>query len=119
MKRSTDRILTSHVGSLPRPAELLELYRSGASDEELARSLRAATADVVQRQIDAGIDIVNDGEFGKPMDDDVEFGAWGSYVFGRLGGYEMQPVNEMELLLETAEGLAFPEYYKTGAGASS
>lgn len=119
MQRSSDRILTSHVGSLPRPAELIELHRSGASDDELEKGLRSAVADVVQRQIDAGIDIVNDGEFGKPTIDDVNFDAWGSYILGRLGGYELEEIDEMKLLLETAEGLAFPEYYKTGAGASS
>ena len=63
MKRSTNRILTTHVGSLPRPADLMAMYRDQAPAEKLESSLAGAVANVVQQQIDAGIDIVNDGEF--------------------------------------------------------
>ena len=61
MQRSTDRILTTHVGSLPRPAELIELYQANAP----AASLEPRLADAVQRVV--GLNIVNDGEFGKTV----------------------------------------------------
>jgi 5-methyltetrahydropteroyltriglutamate--homocysteine methyltransferase len=61
MKRSVDRILTTHVGSLPRPNDLVELYRDNAPDDRLQPRLRSAIADVVRRQSASGIDVVNDG----------------------------------------------------------
>ncbi|HEY3169097.1 MAG TPA: hypothetical protein VGK57_17820, partial [Candidatus Binatia bacterium] len=70
MKRSTDRILVTHVGSLARPEDLMEMlvarnegksFDSGA----LAKRTREAVAEVVQRQIECGVDIINDGELGK------------------------------------------------------
>ena len=72
MKRSTDRILTTHAGSLSRPANLIEMDRARASGESkddtaYAKCLAGAVADVVREQRDAGIDIIDDGEFGKPM----------------------------------------------------
>jgi 5-methyltetrahydropteroyltriglutamate--homocysteine methyltransferase len=82
MKRSLNRILTTHVGSLPRPDDLLALYRRGASDGELGPRLRSAVADVVRRQTAAGLDVVNDGEFGKPMSEGVDYGAWATYTRG-------------------------------------
>src|SRR6188768_779571 len=88
MKRSVDRILTTHVGSLIRPAALRELGAAAAKDggEAAARypaELRAATADVVRRQVEAGVDIVNDGEFGKS--------SWANYVLDRMTGFEFRP----------------------------
>ena len=70
MKRSTSRILTTHTGSLIRPPELVELVRarqSGRSIDQRAfdATLHDAVGDVVGRQVRAGIDIPNDGEFGK------------------------------------------------------
>ena len=72
MKRSTNRILTTHAGSLSRPANLIDMNRARAGGESkddaaYARCLAGAVADVVRKQRDAGIDIVDDGEFGKPM----------------------------------------------------
>lgn len=90
MKRSTDRILTTHVGSLPRPNDLIELYREDASDSTLLPRLKSAIADVVKRQADSGIDVVNDGEFGKAMRRAVDYGAWWSYVYDRLAGFELR-----------------------------
>jgi 5-methyltetrahydropteroyltriglutamate--homocysteine methyltransferase len=89
MKRSTNRILTTHVGSLPRPDELMALYRDDVPDATLQPRLRAAIGDVVRRQTEAGIDIVNDGEFGKAMRSAMDFGAWWSYVYPRLHGFEL------------------------------
>ncbi len=69
MQRSTERILTTHVGSLARPDSLVPLLRQREEGQpydrnDLARLVREAVADVVRQQIEAGIDIVNDGEQG-------------------------------------------------------
>jgi len=90
MKRSTDRILVTHVGSLPRPNDLIELYRDDAPDSKLLPRLRSAIADVVREQVEAGIDVVNDGEFGKAMRRAVDYGAWWSYVYDRLAGFDLR-----------------------------
>ena len=90
MKRSLDRILTTHVGSLPRPNDLVELYRNDAPESQLFPRLRSAIADVVRAQSFSGIDIVNDGEFGKAMRRSVDFGAWWSYVYDRLAGFDLR-----------------------------
>jgi 5-methyltetrahydropteroyltriglutamate--homocysteine methyltransferase len=84
MKRSVDRILTTHVGSMVRPPELLELasYQTGPPrDPELyGKRLQDAIATVVRQQAEAGIDIVNDGEFAKS--------SWANYVLDRVSGFE-------------------------------
>jgi 5-methyltetrahydropteroyltriglutamate--homocysteine methyltransferase len=89
MKRSTHRILTTHVGSLPRPDDLMALYAANASDEKLQPQLRVAVGDIVRQQAEPGIDVVNDGEYGKAMRSSMDFGAWWSYVYPRLAGYEL------------------------------
>ncbi|MEP7306627.1 MAG: cobalamin-independent methionine synthase II family protein [Acidobacteriota bacterium] len=88
MQHSTHRILTTHVGSLPRPESLVTLYRQCASVDALAPALKSAVGDVVRRQREAGVDVVNDGEFGKATKSDVDYGAWWSYVYERLDGFE-------------------------------
>jgi 5-methyltetrahydropteroyltriglutamate--homocysteine methyltransferase len=90
MKRSVDRVMTTHVGSLPRPSDLVELYRDDAPDNKLLPRLRSAVAEVVRQQAECGIDVVNDGEFGKAMRKAVDFGAWWSYVYDRLAGFELR-----------------------------
>jgi 5-methyltetrahydropteroyltriglutamate--homocysteine methyltransferase len=85
MKRSTDRILTTHTGSLPRPPEVVELLLAeeadrGARASELEAAVAAAIADVVQKQVAAGLDIINDGEQGRP--------DYTSHVKDRLTGYD-------------------------------
>jgi methionine synthase II (cobalamin-independent) len=92
MKRSTDRILTTHAGSLSRPANLIEMNRARASGESkdhkaYAQCLAAAVADVVRKQRDAGVDIVDDGEFGKPMAAHYDYGVWWNYAFARMAGF--------------------------------
>jgi len=90
MKRGANRILTTHVGSLPRPESLLELYRTDAPDAKLLPGLKSAVADIVKRQTEVGVDCVNDGEFGKAMRAAVDYGAWWSYVYDRLTGFELR-----------------------------
>jgi len=94
MKASRDRILTSHAGSLPRPDDLVDANRiresGGAFDgERWQPQLRSAVQDVVRRQRDIGIDIPGDGEYGKAMGHRVNYRAWWSYSFQRLGGLEL------------------------------
>ena len=91
MPSSAHRILTTHAGSLPRPDDLVELTRARSSgeapDERVYQErLRAAVADVVRRQRAIGIDLPGDGEYGKAMGQRVNYGAWWSYSFQRLGG---------------------------------
>jgi 5-methyltetrahydropteroyltriglutamate--homocysteine methyltransferase len=90
------RIPTTHAGSLPRPDDLIELNRARqageASDEHAYQErLRAAVVDVVRRQREIGIDLPGDGEYGKSMGQRVNYGAWWSYSFQRLGGLTLGP----------------------------
>ena len=84
MKRSTERFLTTHTGSLPRPEDLIKIMfakEEGVPVEPaaLAARIRSAVAEVVRRQVEAGVDIVNDGEMSKP--------SYATYVKDRLGGF--------------------------------
>ncbi len=93
MKRSSDHILTSHVGSLPRPDELIAANRAREAGEPIdeagfQQTLCAAVADVVRRQRELGIDVPDDGEYGKSVAHRVHYGAWWSYAFQRWGGIE-------------------------------
>ncbi|HVZ51828.1 MAG TPA: cobalamin-independent methionine synthase II family protein [Pseudolabrys sp.] len=90
MKRSTNRILTTHVGSLIRPAALqdfLRLKQSGKPYDEQAyqQCLKDSVAEVVRQQADVGIDIPSDGEFGKSI-------SWAQYALTRLSGFERRPI---------------------------
>ncbi|MCI0781596.1 MAG: cobalamin-independent methionine synthase II family protein [Chloroflexi bacterium] len=85
MKRSTDRILTTHTGSLPRPMDLaamLEAFDSGAAPdrETFEPRVRAAVAEVVKIQVESGVDVVSDGEQGKV--------GYSTYVRHRLTGFD-------------------------------
>jgi len=109
----SDRILTSHVGSLPRPPEVIELLRRHTRGEpydaaELARIVALAVPQIVAQQVDAGIDIVSDGEVSKA--------SYGTYIQERLSGF-----SEVDAGVIPAdrhlEHEAFPEYYdKTRSG---
>lgn len=91
MRRSTARILTTHVGSLPRPEALVWAYRNEPLESPgLAACLRESVTEVIRRQTEIGIDIVNDGEFGKPVQDAVDYGAWMKYVAARMSGFEIR-----------------------------
>ena len=94
MRTSSDHILTSHVGSLPRPDELIEANRAREAGEAIDEphfeaTLRTAVDDVVRHQKELGIDVPGDGEFGKSMGHRVNYGAWWNYAFQRLGGLEL------------------------------
>src|SRR6187399_2241192 len=104
MKRGTDRILTTHAGSLPRPADLIEANRDQPMAATTTTRLRSAVADVVKQQVDAGIDVVNDGEFGKPMTNAVDYGAWATYVYGRLSGFEQREALDVGTVLKEIMG---------------
>jgi 5-methyltetrahydropteroyltriglutamate--homocysteine methyltransferase len=100
------RILTTHVGSLARPHDLLDLMKAKLAGQSYDQSaydarVRSAVIDVVKRQVEAGIDAVADGEQSKP--------GFFSYVRERLQGFEPKP--EKKLSLFAAEVKAFPEYY--------
>src|SRR6202034_924650 len=90
MKRSNDRILTTHVGSLIRPPALQEFLRgkqAGKPYDKYAYEtcLQQSVADVVHRQAEVGVDVVSDGEFGKSI-------SWSQYVLERLSGFERRPI---------------------------
>jgi 5-methyltetrahydropteroyltriglutamate--homocysteine methyltransferase len=94
MRQSRDQILTSHAGSLPRPDALIEANRARESGMETDErrfqdELRSSVAEVVRLQKQAGIAIPGDGEFGKSMGHKVNYRAWWSYSFQRLGGLEL------------------------------
>ena len=95
MRRSVDRILTTHAGSLPRPDALRDAWAkpagNAADEAKLETLLRAAVAETVTAQRSTGIDIPNDGEFGKPMRSVSDLAAWGTYIFGRLAGFGPTP----------------------------
>jgi 5-methyltetrahydropteroyltriglutamate--homocysteine methyltransferase len=93
MRRSQDHILTSHVGSLPRPDALIEANRRRDAGETTGSgafeaTLSAAVVDVVQHQRELGIDVPGDGEFGKSMAQRVNYGSWWRYSWQRLAGIE-------------------------------
>src|SRR6185437_386054 len=93
-----NKILTTHVGSLPRPQKLLDVAQKrtlGQQFDQAAfdREMKSGVADVVKHQKDIGIDLVNDGELGHTMGWAYDYGAWWSYVVKRLGGVEAQNVS--------------------------
>ena len=90
MKRSTHRILTTHVGSLIRPPALQQYLRAKQAGEPFDQKayegcLAQSVADIVARQAQAGIDVISDGEFGKAF-------SWSQYVLERLSGFERRPL---------------------------
>ena len=111
MKRSEDRILTTHTGSLPRPDDLVQLLMQkdrGELTDVAAFEARvtAATREVVRKQRDTGIDVVNDGEWSKP--------DYSTYIKDRLTGFEGPPTPQA-----TGRDMKdYPEFapYRTGGG---
>src|SRR5262245_47899932 len=108
VKRGTNRILTTHVGSLPRPADLLEMNDakvSGRPVDQAAWTARVKTAilQVVRLQRDSGVDIVNDGELSKS--------SWSSYVNERLSGFAESASQGQGSLAKGRDKRAFQEFY--------
>jgi 5-methyltetrahydropteroyltriglutamate--homocysteine methyltransferase len=102
-QHNTDRIRTTHIGSLPRPHALLDLMKAKLNrqpyDETAYQTtLSKAVAEGVRRQVDCGIDVVTDGEFSKP--------GFFTYIKERLEGFEARPNQKM--LLFQKEVAAFP-----------
>ena len=89
----TQKILTTHVGSLPRTPELLKAneqrFKEEISDETFNEIIAESVDKVVAKQVAIGIDQVNDGEYGHITSGAVDFGAWWNYSFYRLNGLEM------------------------------
>ncbi|MGB6706370.1 MAG: cobalamin-independent methionine synthase II family protein [Pseudolabrys sp.] len=111
MKRSTDRVLATHVGSLIRPRSLQEFLRSKqagkAYDEDAyQKCLTASVADVAREQTQAGIDVVSDGEFGKSI-------SWAQYALERLSGFERRPIRQdtANPFKRGADRTKFSEFY--------
>ena len=109
MKRSTDRILTTHTGSLIRPPRLLDFARARQAgqpidQEAFERTLKDEVADVVTRQVRAGIDVPNDGEFGKST-------SWSLYALKRLSGFELREVTGVNPFARGADRVRFREFY--------
>ena len=110
MKRSIDRILTTHVGSLIRPPALQEFLRakqSGKAFDQKAhdKCLKESVAQIVREQVASGIDVVSDGEFGKSI-------SWSQYVLERLSGFERRPVKaDANPFKRGADRERFAEFY--------
>jgi 5-methyltetrahydropteroyltriglutamate--homocysteine methyltransferase len=111
MKRSTDRILTTHVGSLARPDELVPILkakdRAQPYDRDAyARLVRQAVSESVRKQTEAGVDIVNDGEQGRA--------SFFGYIVERFTGFERKPAprgQDGNVRAQSRDYRAFPDYY--------
>jgi len=111
MKRSMERILTTHIGSLVRPPDLVAIMRAKEegqpyAQEKFADRVRHAVREVVQAQVEAGIDIPSDGEYGKP--------SFSGYVNERLTGFERRPRDPQQgpLLNWGRDRKLFREFYE-------
>jgi 5-methyltetrahydropteroyltriglutamate--homocysteine methyltransferase len=110
MKLSTDRILTTHVGSLPRPDDLFDLMLDRmdgkpVDDKAYAERVREAVDASVRQQVGAGLDVVSDGEMGKP--------SFITYAAQRLDGLEKRDGDRPSPFANTRETRDFPEYYQS------
>ena len=111
MKQSTDRILTTHVGSLIRPQALQEFLRAKQArkpydEKAYAACLTGSVAEVVRQQAQASIDVVSDGEFGKSI-------SWSQYALERLSGFERRPIKQdaANPFKRGADRTKFSEFY--------
>src|ERR1041385_2838489 len=106
LQQNKDRIRTTHIGSLPRPHDLLDLMKAKLNGQpydeaKLQATLKKSVTDSVKKQVECGVDIVTDGEFSKP--------GFFTYIQQRLEGYEARP--NQKLVIFQQEVGAFPEYY--------
>jgi 5-methyltetrahydropteroyltriglutamate--homocysteine methyltransferase len=110
MKRSTERILTTHVGSLIRPPALIEFLRAQqehrpVDETAFAACLAASVDEIVRQQAEAGVDVVSDGEFGKTI-------SWSQYALERLSGFERRPMKTgANPFARGADRSRFAEFY--------
>ena len=110
MKRSTERILTTHVGSLIRPPALIEFLRAQqerapVDEAAFAACLASSVAEIVRKQAEAGVDVVSDGEFGKTI-------SWSQYALERLSGFERRPMKPgANPFARGADRSRFSEFY--------
>lgn len=118
MKTSRERILTTHSGSIGRPATLLDLLRRKESDEAVddaafATAVNDAIRDVIDRQLTSGLDVINDGEQARP--------SFHSYVLERLTGFERRPIppDQPNPRAGSREYIAFPDFYADKARGAS
>jgi 5-methyltetrahydropteroyltriglutamate--homocysteine methyltransferase len=112
MKLSVDRILTTHVGSLPRPDDLFEMMLArmdgkAVDEKAYAERVREAVRESVKRQAAVDLDVVSDGEMGKP--------SFITYAAQRLAGLEQRAGNRPSPFANTRETRDFPEYYQSAA----
>ena len=115
MQRSTDRMLTTHVGSLIRPESVMDYANAFASAQPVDTAAYEATLareveNIVDAQIAHGVDFVSDGEFGKP--------AWTGYSYDRLTGFEMREDPDFMKFLGH-DGVRFRSYYEESIGQIS
>ena len=106
IQQNTDHIQTTHIGSLPRPHDLLDLMKAKFAgqpydQQKLDATITKSVADSVRKQVECGIEIISDGEFSKP--------GFFTYIQERLEGFESRP--NQKLVLFQQEVAAFPEYY--------
>lgn len=107
MKRSENRILTTHVGSIIRKKELLDAAHDASTPDKMLhyeRTLEASVAEIVKKQVEVGIDVVNDGEYGKS--------SWANYALGRLSGFEQRPGKMHPALWLGRDRIRFAEFMK-------
>jgi 5-methyltetrahydropteroyltriglutamate--homocysteine methyltransferase len=115
MRRSTERILTSHAGALPRPDSLQRLFDAGPAQEEaFSAALPDAVAEVVRQQVAAGVDVINDGEVSKR-------GLFTGYIRDRMTGWEQRTLPKGEYQPPNAgvtgrDRRDFPGFYAAGLG---
>ena len=112
MKLSVDRIMTTHVGSLPRPDDLFEMMLArmdgkAVDEKSYAERVRAAVQESVKQQAAVGLDVVSDGEMGKP--------SFITFAAQRLAGLEQRAGNRPSPFANTRETRDFPEYYQSAA----
>jgi 5-methyltetrahydropteroyltriglutamate--homocysteine methyltransferase len=113
MKRSTNRILTTHAGSLIRPPEVAAFYtarQEGKPVDEQAydAALGTAVAHVVRKQAEAGVDVVDDGEFSKS--------SWGTYINQRVSGFKSDPERDMAINYTGQDSDRFAEFFESPGG---
>ncbi|MGH2365230.1 MAG: cobalamin-independent methionine synthase II family protein [Chloroflexota bacterium] len=114
MRRSSNRIIVSHAGTLPRPPDLQELMMAGPDKAvEFQERLPEEITKIVRRQAEAGVDVVNDGELGKT-------GGFNGYIRQRMSGISQRPLGPRDAAphnVNKRDALEFPGAYAAGIGA--